>query len=126
MMYCSKCNADVEEGARACSRCGGSLLLRRGVDLGSLQTSLSPSVRASEFEHRPTSVLAILGFIFSFFFSVVGLVLSILAKNEIKRSQNRLAGDGLATAGIVISVAGMLVWFFIILGYIAMLAPRSY
>ncbi|HEU4731483.1 MAG TPA: DUF4190 domain-containing protein [Kofleriaceae bacterium] len=50
-----------------------------------------------------TSGLAIAGFICSFFCGVLGLILSILGRNECKRSGGMVKGEGLALAGIIIS-----------------------
>lgn len=52
-----------------------------------------------------TNTLAIVGFVCSFLISIVGLILCIVAKNQIKTSGER--GDGLATAGIIISIVWM-------------------
>lgn len=51
------------------------------------------------------NTMAVVGFIFSFLISIVGLILCIIAKNQIKTRGGR--GDGLATAGIIISIASM-------------------
>src|SRR6185295_98152 len=50
-----------------------------------------------------TSGLAIAGFVCSFFCGVLGLILSILGRNECKRSGGTIGGEGLALAGIIIS-----------------------
>lgn len=50
-----------------------------------------------------TSGLAIAGFVCSFFCSVIGLILSIMGRNECKRSGGMIGGEGLALAGIIIS-----------------------
>jgi hypothetical protein len=59
-----------------------------------------------------TSSLAIAGFVCSFFCGLVGLILSIMGRNECKRSGGTVGGEGLALAGIIISslhfVAGVL------------------
>lgn len=55
-----------------------------------------------------TSGLAIAGFVTAFLCSLVGLILSIMARSEIKKSNGALTGDGLAVAGIIISILGML------------------
>lgn len=49
---------------------------------------------------KKTNTLAILGFIFSFLFSLLGLILSILG---LKKSKETGSGKGLSIAGIVIS-----------------------
>lgn len=54
-----------------------------------------------------TSGKAIAGFVLSFFCSIAGLILSWMALDEIKKSGGTLKGEGLAIAGIVISVLWM-------------------
>ncbi|NIJ05333.1 DUF4190 domain-containing protein [Frigoribacterium faeni] len=52
------------------------------------------------------NVLAIVGFILAFVFSLAGLVVSIIAFSQIKKTGER--GRGLALAGIIISVVFMI------------------
>ncbi|UCD20634.1 MAG: DUF4190 domain-containing protein [archaeon] len=52
-----------------------------------------------------TNTMAILGLIFAFVFSILGLIFSIIALNQIKKSGEK--GHGLAIAGLIISIAGM-------------------
>jgi hypothetical protein len=57
--------------------------------------------------------LAIAGFILAFLGGFLGLILSIIAYNQCKKSQGRLRGEGLALAGIIISVCvfGLVLFF---------------
>jgi hypothetical protein len=59
------------------------------------------------------SVLAIVGFIVAFFISLVGLILSIIALVQIKRTGER--GRGLALAGVIL---GAVFLVFQIIGWI--------
>ncbi|SRR5213078_2850586 len=52
---------------------------------------------------RGTSGLAIAGFVCAFLCGPVGLILSIMGRNECKRSGGTVGGEGLALAGIIIS-----------------------
>jgi len=58
--------------------------------------------------NKKTNVMAILGLIFAFVFSPLGLVFSIIAKKQIKTTKEE--GAGLATAGLVISIIGTVFW----------------
>ncbi|KAA8819904.1 hypothetical protein CSQ85_04270 [Bifidobacterium rousetti] len=51
------------------------------------------------------NVCAIIGFILAFLFSLIGLILSIVGLNQIKRTHEK--GRGLAIAGIIISIIMM-------------------
>lgn len=57
---------------------------------------------------RRTSGMAVAGFILSFFCGLLGLIFSILGYNECKRSQGAVGGEGLALAGIIISILSIL------------------
>ncbi|MGN7190903.1 MULTISPECIES: DUF4190 domain-containing protein [unclassified Curtobacterium] len=53
------------------------------------------------------SVLAIVGFILAFLVNIAGLVVSIIALTQIKRTGER--GRGLALAGIIISALSLVI-----------------
>ena len=56
-------------------------------------------------EVRPHwSGMAIAGFVVSFFCGVLGLVFSIMGYRECKEGEGRVRGEGLAIAGMVISI----------------------
>lgn len=55
---------------------------------------------------KNTNIMAILGLIFSFFISIIGLIFSIIALNQIKETHEE--GKGLAVAGIVISIVKLI------------------
>jgi Ca2+/H+ antiporter len=57
-----------------------------------------------------TSGMAIGGFICSFLCGLLGLILSIIALNQINKSMGMLRGKGLAMAGIIISILSMVGW----------------
>ena len=54
------------------------------------------------------SGMVIAGFVLSFFCGVLGLVFSILGYRECKEGQGRVHGQGLAIAGMIISVLTLL------------------
>jgi len=56
-----------------------------------------------------TSGMAIAGFILSFFCGLLGLIFSIVAYNQIKKSNGAVTGGGLAVAGIIISILSMVI-----------------
>ena len=53
------------------------------------------------------NVLAIVGFILAFVFSLAGLVVSIIAFSQIKKTGER--GRGLALAGVILSIVFMVI-----------------
>ena len=66
---------------------------------------LSPADDPYNPNNQKCNGLAIAGFICSFFVAVIGLILSIIGLNQIKKQGGK--GKGLATAGIVISIISM-------------------
>lgn len=86
-MFCKNCGKEIDNNAAVCPYCG---------------------VVASKEQLTPkseTNVLAIVGFVLSFFIAIAGLICSILGKKK----ADELGGSGksLATAGIVISIVSM-------------------
>jgi len=59
-----------------------------------------------ELDEQKYNILSILGFIFGFLAPLVGLILAIIALNQIKKTGER--GRGLAIAAIIISIAIMI------------------
>lgn len=93
-MFCSQCGQQNTPGSAFCATCGGPL-------------AAGPGVHQPHMMPQSTSGLAIAGFVLSFFCGLLGLILSAIAKSEIAKSNGRLGGDGLATAGIVISIISL-------------------
>ena len=96
MLTCSKCRS-VQRPAPFCSTCGASLLVG-----GTMPAIPPPPV------HTRSSGMAITGFVLSFFCGVLGLIFSIIGFRECKKSQGKVTGEGLALAGMVISVLTMI------------------
>lgn len=63
-------------------------------------------------KQNKTNSMAILGIIFSFLFSLLGLIFSIIALKQIKQTHEE--GKGIATAGLVISIIKLFFTVFII------------
>ncbi len=57
--------------------------------------------------------MAIAGFVLSFFCGLLGLIFSLIGYNECKTSEGRIGGEGLALAGIIISIISMLLGLMI-------------
>ena len=56
----------------------------------------------------------------------IGLILGIVAKNQIKASRGTQGGDGLATAGIILGALGFVVGIIYGISLIALSASSSY
>lgn len=92
MKYCSNCGKELNDDAVVCVHCGCS------VD-GAPVT-------------KTTNGLCIAGFICSFFIAIVGLILSIIGRNQVSKDPTQ-TGQGFATAGIVISIVSMVLTFLL-------------
>lgn len=74
-------------------------------------------------QHPRTSGLAIAGFVCSFFCGLLGLIFSIMGRNECKRSGGMVTGEGLALAGIIISSVSL---FLSVIGIVAAVAIPAF
>ena len=107
MAFCRKCGTQLDDHARFCAKCGAS----------QEQTFVQPTYSYQHPEQRGEGgpwkvfaivgfVLGLVGFIFSFafgsglFFSIPGLVLSILGKRSASK-------HGMAVTGMVFSIIGL-------------------
>ena len=106
MKYCAHCGAELMDEAAICTKCGCS------VD------GMNSPYGGSQSENWNT--LAIVGFVLSFFTSIVGLVLSILSYKQTKESGEK--GKELALAGIIISSIKLALSIVVIIIYIGLFA----
>ena len=68
----------------------------------------APAVPAYQPQPQQSyNVLAIVGFVLSFFTTIIGLIISIVALNQIKKTGEK--GRGFAIAGIWISIAAIVI-----------------
>lgn len=58
-----------------------------------------------------TNTMAIVALVFAFLCPLIGIILGVVAKNQIKQTGE--GGDGLATAAIIIGVVSMVLGFII-------------
>lgn len=86
MKYCSHCGKELAEEAVICPNCGCA------VD----------GVTAKKSSESNSDIIAILGLVFSFISSIVGLVLSIIAYKSAVAEDNK-RNKNFAVAGIAVS-----------------------
>src|ERR1700733_2303229 len=94
-MPCPRCGQATAPGAPFCAACGQNLAA--ALPVGAMPQM--PMMAAQR-----TSGMAIAGFVLSFFCGLLGLIFSIMGRNECKRSNGSVGGAGLALAGIIISI----------------------
>jgi len=114
-MNCPTCGAVNQQGAAFCSQCATNLLVPPGM--GAVPPPPQMGAYGADYyapQMTRTSGMAIAGFVLSFFCSLLGLIFSCIGYSECKKSGGTVTGEGLAIAGIVISILGFLLtilWF---------------
>ena len=91
MKYCQYCGNEVLDEAVICLKCGCS------VDYDN-----KPQIKNRTALQENCSALSIVGFIFAFFESVIGLILSIVAYCKAKETGSEKS-QSLSKAGIIVS-----------------------
>lgn len=108
--FCAKCGNEIEKDATFCANCGTS----------AKETKAAVKVEETSTQSGGTNVFGILGFIFSFFVPVLGLIFSIIGL----RKADEMGGSnrGLAKAGLILSIVFLAlivviyIIYFLILG----------
>lgn len=100
-MYCKNCGSLIDDQAVVCPKCG-----------------VTTGVRATPTAQH-TNTLSIVGFVLSFFVAIAGLVCSIIARKQIRETNEN--GMGLATAGMVISIVSIVLAVVAVIVYVAVL-----
>ena len=120
-MYCTNCGKELMANNNFCPECGTAVvrdahecteLSEPKLDQAPLEPVIQPEVR--------THPLTIVGFVLSFFTPLVGLILCIIARNKIKKDPMIAGSKELTVAGIVISIA-VLVLSALILSFYALI-----
>ena len=92
-MFCRNCGKEIDDKASFCIHCGVAVDSRR--------------------EESQTNVLAIVGFVLSFFVAIAGLICSIIGYKNAPDFGGK--GKSLALAGIIISIVSMITGFVLYL-----------
>ena len=99
--FCINCDSAVS--GNFCASCGAKSNSSSGETTS--QTSTVPPQATG---------LAIASLITSFFIAPIGLIMGIIAKNEISNSKGEKGGEGLAIAAIIISSLTIFIWICVI------------
>ena len=120
-MNCPKCGTPAAPNAGFCNLCGASFVAPPPMMAGGYNPYGQPMMGPQR-----TSGLAIAGFVLSLVAcGILGLIFSIMGKNEIQRSGGTVGGQGLATAGMVISIIRLVLEVIYILVIIVAIAGSS-
>ena len=80
-----------------------------------------PAYGQPGYQPQKTNTMAILGLVFAFVFSPLGVVFSAIGLKQIK--QRREGGRGLALAGLIISILSLVIGILLIVAFATVLAP---
>jgi type IV pilus assembly protein PilA len=142
-MFCVRCGAANAEGSQFCVKCGATIGAQGGAPANATSgppptappAGAVPPVGSASApgaggtpSHVPTQPIGpvessgkalasmICGFLFFFFpVALVAIVLGHLALGEINRSAGRIAGRGMAIAGLVLGYSGVLFIPFVLI-----------
>lgn len=98
-MYCKNCGKEISDNAYVCPNCGVKVV-----------ADVAPKQKNNK---------ALIGFIFSFFIPLVGLILGILGYRDSQEMKDE--GRGLAIAAIVISAVTLVINIIVSIVYISAL-----
>ena len=106
-MYCKKCGAQVFENTRFCPNCN---MVINGEEQNITETSTYEGPMGSPAPALCWGIMG-LGFSITFWFSILGLIFSIVGLNKAKRFMNFTGGaeNSRVTVGRCLSIAGIIV-----------------
>jgi hypothetical protein len=84
-------------------------------------TEQQPAYGQPGFQPQKTNTMAILGLVFAFIFSPLGVIFSAIGLKQIK--ERRESGRGLALAGLIISIISIVIAVIAIIAFVTVLAP---
>jgi type IV pilus assembly protein PilA len=124
-MFCEKCGAVAPDGSQFCNHCGHSF--SSSVQPPPVATAVPPPTQVvPPAADAPTSgkalasmISGIFGLLF-FFPAIAAIILGHISRSEIRESNGRLRGGGMAVAGLVMGYGVfLLIPFILILAAIA-------
>jgi len=114
-MFCSKCGATLPENSQFCNRCGQKILLVPGQPIAPPPPAPLP-IEAGETSGKAIASLltGIFGLLI-FPVAIAAIILGHMSRSEIRKSNGRLKGDGMATAGVVMGYGAFAIIPFILI-----------
>ena len=114
-MFCAKCGAALRENSQFCDQCGqpaqGPILPQAP---GSPQFDPTTATGETSGKALASLVVGIFGLLF-FPIAIGAIILGHMSRSEIRKSNGRLKGDGMATAGLVMGYGAFAIIPFILI-----------
>jgi hypothetical protein len=102
-MFCPRCGTHNDDNAWKCIQCGADLHTAYPTTYGAIEKTTSSKAIWS-------LVLAIIGpCCCTFILGILAIVLGVSARKEIRENPDRLTGDGIALAGIIIGIIDIVI-----------------
>src|SRR5712691_4821429 len=111
-MFCEKCGAGIQDGSLFCNQCGRAVTAVPG------QRGTAPAPYVADGETSGKALASLLTGIFGlilFPIAIGAIILGHMSRSEIRKSNGRLKGDGMATAGLVMGYGTFAVIPFILI-----------
>lgn len=115
-MYCKHCGNQIDNGAKFCSSCGAKVSEDEEVSPFDLPPSAPyrqsyyspppPPPPPAQNDSTNENMIAVIGFVLSFFISVAGLVCSIIGYQNAQKGGKY---KGFAIAGIAVSITSIVI-----------------
>ncbi len=111
-MFCAKCGATLQESSQFCDRCGAP---------ATAQPNPAPAQVALPTENGETSGKALASLLTGIFglvlfpIAIVAIILGHMSRSEIRKSNGRLKGNGMATAGLVMGYGAFAIIPFVLI-----------
>lgn len=114
-MFCQKCGAAIQESGGFCGQCGQAALPAPGQPIAAPPTA-APSLETGETSGKALASLltGIFGLLL-FPIAIAAIILGHMSRSEIRKSNGRLKGDGMATAGLVMGYGAFAIIPFILI-----------
>ena len=124
-MYCKQCNTYLPDGTAYCTNCGAAVTADQSVIVES-GNSYKPAPAGNTNAPLIWGILG-LSFSCSVYFSLLGLIFSIIGKNKAKQyiatygniSGKVKVGKGLATAGLIVGIIFTAIMSLVVIAAIA-------
>ncbi len=105
-MFCPKCGAEVQAGNQFCNRCGTQMSAPMAAASVNPVAATPIGPGRSSGKAVGSLITGIIGLIF-FPVSIAAIILGHMSRSEIRKSNGRLQGSGMALAGLIMGYLGI-------------------